>query len=422
MQKQYLLLRNNQQSGPYSLNELLQWNLKPSDLIWVEGKSHAWSHPSEIAELKAAVPAPAKPSPAPAQPAQRSPHIYVSLPKNDTTHREVTGDSLEARAEALRRKVETMAGREEPAPELNTLYSRTLDDVGESYGAWLTTKKKRGFQFHGGFLMPALLIAVVLVGGWWMGKIIFSSQTFTLSQQTVQPGPQKQNPHVSSRTMASPIVHTATPAATIETKDTTPASSPIVQKPRQLATIPQPETTMVEKPVEQIVLTETPAAPASSAKAEKAEEKKNESAPSSEPETNKAPEVKEGEKKKGIGKFFAGLFGKKKKEADETELTTVDLKSQVDVRIKDNPDHWMMGVKGAKVVVNNRSESEVKSATVEISYFSEEKDLLEKKVVQVGSVGKKKSRTIAVPDHRTAGSISCKLLSATGEEEQAAKQ
>ena len=52
MQKVYLLLRNNTQTGPHSLEELAQLNLKPLDLVWVEGKSYGWSYPIEIDVLK----------------------------------------------------------------------------------------------------------------------------------------------------------------------------------------------------------------------------------------------------------------------------------------------------------------------------------------------------------------------------------
>lgn len=48
----YLLLRNNKQQGPLSLQHLIQLGLKPYDLVWVEGKSAAWRYPSEIPELK----------------------------------------------------------------------------------------------------------------------------------------------------------------------------------------------------------------------------------------------------------------------------------------------------------------------------------------------------------------------------------
>jgi len=48
----YLLLRSNKQTGPFSLEQLIQLGLKPYDLIWAEGKSAAWRYPSELPELK----------------------------------------------------------------------------------------------------------------------------------------------------------------------------------------------------------------------------------------------------------------------------------------------------------------------------------------------------------------------------------
>src|SRR5580692_197193 len=53
----YLLLRDNKQSGPYSLDELKTKGLKAYDLVWVEGRSAAWRYPSEIDELSAFAPA-----------------------------------------------------------------------------------------------------------------------------------------------------------------------------------------------------------------------------------------------------------------------------------------------------------------------------------------------------------------------------
>lgn len=49
--KEYLLLRNNVQSGPYSFAEIKAMGLKAFDLIWVENKSFSWRYPSEINEL-----------------------------------------------------------------------------------------------------------------------------------------------------------------------------------------------------------------------------------------------------------------------------------------------------------------------------------------------------------------------------------
>src|SRR5439155_8615217 len=101
MQQLYLLLRNNQQSGPYSLEELLQLQLKPFDLVWVEGRSAAWQYPGEIPALQtyvAETPRPESPfmpiateameqkasgeknHAEPAQPSIAS-HVFVSMPR-----------------------------------------------------------------------------------------------------------------------------------------------------------------------------------------------------------------------------------------------------------------------------------------------------------------------------------------------------
>lgn len=52
----YLLLRDNKQSGPFSLDELKTLGLKAYDLVWVEGKSAAWRYPSELEELRSFAP------------------------------------------------------------------------------------------------------------------------------------------------------------------------------------------------------------------------------------------------------------------------------------------------------------------------------------------------------------------------------
>src|SRR5579862_7561213 len=52
----YLLLRDNKQIGPLSLEEITQKGFKAYDLVWVEGKSAAWRYPSEIQELKSFAP------------------------------------------------------------------------------------------------------------------------------------------------------------------------------------------------------------------------------------------------------------------------------------------------------------------------------------------------------------------------------
>ncbi|MBI2730952.1 MAG: hypothetical protein HYX40_09415 [Sphingobacteriales bacterium] len=52
----YILLRNNKEEGPYTLEQMIAKGFKPYDLVWIEGKSAGWRYPSEIAELKVYAP------------------------------------------------------------------------------------------------------------------------------------------------------------------------------------------------------------------------------------------------------------------------------------------------------------------------------------------------------------------------------
>jgi hypothetical protein len=50
--KRYLLLRENQETGPYTLEDLRGLALKSNDLVWVDGESLSWNYPDQIEELK----------------------------------------------------------------------------------------------------------------------------------------------------------------------------------------------------------------------------------------------------------------------------------------------------------------------------------------------------------------------------------
>ena len=52
MNNTYILLRNNSESTPLSLEDLKRIGLLPTDLLWVECQSVCWQNPLEIPELK----------------------------------------------------------------------------------------------------------------------------------------------------------------------------------------------------------------------------------------------------------------------------------------------------------------------------------------------------------------------------------
>jgi hypothetical protein len=50
--KKYLLLRDNRQSGPHTIQQMGSFGLHPLDLIWIENESTSWKYPEEVEELK----------------------------------------------------------------------------------------------------------------------------------------------------------------------------------------------------------------------------------------------------------------------------------------------------------------------------------------------------------------------------------
>src|SRR5215203_7408611 len=172
MQKVYLLLRNNQQTGPHSLEDILQLDLKPFDLVWIEGRSAGWSYPSEIDALKPYVgeapeapvsahrtesmlstPPAYTPSDATTSSSPKSTlspkTVFVSLPGNgekssSLPRQQAPASDWDRRVEELRQRAQTYTPPGEPReeePALNTNYARSLDDVEEAYTDWVYRQK-----------------------------------------------------------------------------------------------------------------------------------------------------------------------------------------------------------------------------------------------------------------------------------------
>lgn len=249
MDKIYKLLRNNRQTGPYTLAELVALDLKPFDLIWADGKTAGWMYPSEIEALKPYL-AEEKPEPvkaaeaAPAvdttstlaEPAQATAtvaekqatvpssakHIFISMPAGGTQAKatpvaaastpqaEGTGEEetpaqkLERKAMELRQRVQALAEAkkgESEEPSLDTKYARSLDDIKEEYTHWMHEQKHKGraIKISKKQWMQAALVLVVASAGYGVFSWLSAPKE---TQLAVDPTP-----------VAAPITatHTATP-------------------------------------------------------------------------------------------------------------------------------------------------------------------------------------------------------------------
>ena len=165
MQKIYLLLRSNKQSGPHSLSELIALQLKPLDLVWVEGKSRSWEHPTEIDELKAHVKQEKNKNESVTVYPKASADLVLpkttKKPKDDKTEDKINVQvyvKLPHESEAERFFADNnqllpsdghdLTGRAKgPVVQnadglLNTKYTRDLQEIKEEYTAWIGQRKQ----------------------------------------------------------------------------------------------------------------------------------------------------------------------------------------------------------------------------------------------------------------------------------------
>jgi len=212
--KTYLLLRNNKESGPYTAEELISKGLKAYDLVWIEGRSTAWRYPSEVEDLKEYAPTveeqPFDRFYKKNTPAQKTETVIAEQPvarKEKPRYRiaaawkkiEATPEPVTAAKEPVpasktatpenapswkdaysewKNEVPAAKTLETPSPvlkketvELETKYSRSLDEIKERYVEnILKPKTQKGFSLSANAKQfgEVALIVLVLAFGLWM--------------------------------------------------------------------------------------------------------------------------------------------------------------------------------------------------------------------------------------------------------------
>jgi len=452
MQKVYLLLRNNQQTGPHSLEELLQLNLKPFDLIWVEGKSYGWSYPTEVDTLKTFVTPttterkeshgmPPSKAASPVTDTNANKKIFVSLPVGtalpSASSSSTAGvDALEHKAEELRKRVQSYNPQaQEPLQEdIKTNYARSLNSVEKEYTSWIYQKKIKKKNFISTkYSIVASIIAVGLVGGWWAGKAVFSKPEISNISSVMQSNIKEPAAAFDLSSTTELPAAVATNNIKLQKQTVTPNSKKAKEKK---------DASVVNITKERILKTE----PGVVLKEPTNEQEENSAPVITEEKSEPAVAEKPQEKKRSLKELFGGLFKKNKKEepaqqepksADNSNnernathrgeesavgSNNVDLLEQVEIKMNKSDDDWMMGVQGLKLTLYNRSTATLKTAAVDVLYYSEQNSLLEKKRIQFSNIAPKKSQTVAAPDHRMADHVDYKIVNATGVEDAYAKQ
>ncbi len=176
--KRYLLLRENQVSGPFTLEEMMSGNLKPMDLIWVEGESNSWKYATELKALspyedhqetsQPGVVAYKPTGEAPAE--QHSPNVFVALPP------QIQEKQPQSRL--------SEAASEEEIPELEIKFAQPLEEIKEMYVARL---KNNQFRFPKIARPQNSLWIFGLLMGLLVSAFIIKKIIATFDEQSLQP-------------------------------------------------------------------------------------------------------------------------------------------------------------------------------------------------------------------------------------------
>ncbi|HVF81416.1 MAG TPA: hypothetical protein VM884_05765, partial [Flavisolibacter sp.] len=232
MQKVYLLLRNNQQTGPFGLEEIIKFDLKPYDLIWIEGKSAGWYYPQEIKalhpylsfvrqppQLEAEKKRPTAPGSSEIKPRK----VFVAMPAAPTREEAVQEPSLPASTASPSHKAAEGPLRHSE-PELKTTYAKSIDEVETEYMNWAyqTKTKKRPVVSKKGAIAACLLVSVAF-GAWQTVKSLSGSNNTPNTQMAVTP--------VLNEIVSDSISETSSVQSTVAPSTKTPKQpKPVVTK------------------------------------------------------------------------------------------------------------------------------------------------------------------------------------------------
>lgn len=338
MEKVYLLLRNNEQTGPYTIEEMLQQQLLPTDLIWIEGKSATWSYPSEIDWSRTLAPVkPIKPSAPCTEPtrstntgrAAASPTFGQNAPVSTPLYlkRKSPEAELEARALELRNNVQAAAAeqRYRPSVPITPQRQHRIHETEENpILLEVHTLGKKSVTLPQ--LIGAAVLTALLAAGWYNREsltvirpsqnILSTAATPVVFQVMLPPAPMVLQMPAADTTnkVVTPSV-TATPVVTSRTQ---PRQKIEPQRLQKISTEPVAATTVATlktaEPEPKETVKTTIATTATTEKKEVVALAKND-----EPVTATVSEA--GTKKRTLGQAIKSIFKKKKKEETEIPAT-----------------------------------------------------------------------------------------------------
>lgn len=437
MDKIYKLLRNNRQTGPHTLDELVQMGLKPYDLIWADGQTAGWMYPSEIDVFKpylteeksgpvqaAAPTASSQTPPLPIEPVappvaeaagvvtvpSSAKHIFISLPagaarvqaapvQNTPVPEPVAEDEtpeqkLERKAVELRQRVQAAAEAkkaEAEEPVLDTKYARSLEDIKEEYAHWMQEQRDKGIKkrisikaFKGQGTRVALVLVIAIAG-------------YGVFQWLSAPGAPD-----TTLSISQPV--TTVPVSTAATKEEEPDQSVIntdySERNADLLTDLEKANRQIEEDLERMGQKEKPVAPT---------RKTGPPVAYDIPDTYGVYEEEPAVSYERKATQPASPSHTPVRTASvRTEKKAVPLSQQIEMQAKYLWTGRNKGLSGLDLALRNNSSQVLRTVAIDIFYYKDER-LLDKKTVYFNDVQPGESLRLTAPGNRRASSATYQL-------------
>lgn len=365
----YYILRNNQESGPFTLKELKAEGVFASDLVWQDGESNCWRYPAEFDELKGFVKAPEPKPPRPAKAKAVSPqenfyHSKVTAVAIPTTpmYSATDGDWKLEEAEIL------------SVPSFEALKKKAAKRSRRR--AW-----KQPVNFAANLFGLAVMVLGVMMAAVVVKKAV-DSIDFTQPEETAE-------------------------AHAIETENThqSIASHAALSTPLQLAAAATPVVSLTEKPADNPKITPGKQVPSSAKPSTDAAVNTPQKTASADSSQLTKP-VTEKNENNTAGLQPDNSSGK----AAEEEKTGKSVAEALQVSANEYSVGLFGGVSNLELTVNNLSSQAIDKALVEVDYLKPNGKVVQTQTVEVAGIAAGSSRKIAVPNSSRGVKVRYRVL------------
>lgn len=440
----YLLLRDNKESGPYTMDDLLVVGLKPYDLVWIQGKSAAWRYPSEVEELKPFAPVieeqpfdrfykknneEKKEEVLPVADQQYTPPPVAKkeeLPVNNDYSRYAPAAKEEIKFTPKKSVFVTLPDRQQvqvtakkeiqpvqptPSPTISITenpaaaeikYSQPLDEIKEMYVKTLLDRKDK--KIKKGMMISLLKKAAVFGGLIALGILAgFFFKSKQGKENTIARQMLKASPLVTNNTVDVP-----SSSATFQKDDAPVTNAPVekvqddeeqepVQKIKESVKVneeQEPTTVRIRKETMLIVPKE-----------------KKEEFPARHPQFSQQPAETDpvtGERNRKVRS--ANDIGMEMEEKAVMKPNRNSLHDMVSVSSNDYKRVAFGGIRNLYLTVTNNSKYELDKVIVELQYLKPSEEPLRTENIKFRAIGPNASATIKIPDTNRGIKVSYKII------------